>query len=184
VLLVDELQHAGVEVIFLNRELGQSPEDELLLQVHGMMAEYERAKILERHRRGKRHAAHAGSVNVLVAAPYGYRYIPKHHGGGQARYEIVAEEARVVRQMFAWVGHERLTIGAVCRRLSRVGEPTRTGKAVWDRSAVWGMRRNPAYMGAAAFGKTRQGPPAPAVASPAGASAAAAAGDLAGGGAA
>ena len=100
VLLVDEFQRAGVEVVFLNRELGQTPEDELLLQVQGMMAEYERAKILERHRRGKRHAAHAGAVNVLVAAPYGYRYIPKHHGGGQARYEIVAEEARVVRQMF------------------------------------------------------------------------------------
>jgi site-specific DNA recombinase len=158
VLLVDEWQHAGVEVIFLNRELGHTPEDELLLQVQGRMAEYERAKILERHRRGTRQAAHAGSVNVLVAAPYGYRDIPKHHGGGQARYEIVAEEARVVRQMFEWVGHERATIGDVCRRLSRAGEPTRTGKAVWDRSAVWGMLRNPAYMGTAAFGKTRQGP--------------------------
>jgi site-specific DNA recombinase len=161
VLLVDEFQRAGVEVVFLNRELGQTPEDELLLQVQGMMAEYERAKILERHRRGKRHAAHVGSVNVLVAAPYGYRYIPKHDGGGQARYEILAEEARVVRQMFDWVGHERVTIGDVCRRLSRAGEPTRTGKAVWDRSVVWGLLRNPAYMGTAAFGKTRQGPPRP-----------------------
>jgi site-specific DNA recombinase len=158
VLLVDELPHAGVEVLFLNRELGQTPEDELLLQVHGMMAEYERAKILERHRRGKRHAAHAGSVNVLVAAPYGYRDLPKHDGGGPARSEIVAEEARVVRQMVEWVGHERATIGEVCRRLSRAGAPTRTGKAVWDRSVVWGMRRNPASIGTAAFGKTRQGP--------------------------
>jgi site-specific DNA recombinase len=158
VLLVDEFQRAGVEVVFLNRELGHTPEDELLLQVQGMMAEYERAKILERHRRGKRHVAHAGSVNVLVAAPYGYRYVPKHYGNGQARYEISAEEARVVRQMFEWVGHERVTIGDVCRRLSRAGEPTRTGKSIWDRSAVWGMLRNPAYMGTAAFGKTRQGP--------------------------
>jgi DNA invertase Pin-like site-specific DNA recombinase len=48
VLLVDELQRAGVEVVFLNRPLGQTPEDELLLQVQGMVAEYERAKILER----------------------------------------------------------------------------------------------------------------------------------------
>ena len=55
VLLVDELQRAGIEIIFLNRELGRSPEDDLLLQVQGMMAEYERAKIIERHRRGKRH---------------------------------------------------------------------------------------------------------------------------------
>src|SRR5215831_18324530 len=64
VLLVDEFQRMGVEVVFLNRELGRSPEDDLLLQVQGMMAEYERAKILERHRRGKLHAARSGAVNV------------------------------------------------------------------------------------------------------------------------
>jgi len=57
--------------MFRNHERGRTPEDELLWQVQGMMAEYERAKMLERHRRGTRHAAHAGSVNVLVAAPSG-----------------------------------------------------------------------------------------------------------------
>ena len=85
VLLVEEFQRMGVEVIFLNRALGRSPEDDLLLQVQGMMAEYERAKIVERHRRGKLHAARAGAVNVLSGAPYGYRYVPKYAGGGQAR---------------------------------------------------------------------------------------------------
>jgi hypothetical protein len=37
----------GIEVVFLNRPLGKSPEDDLLLQVQGMVAEYERAKIME-----------------------------------------------------------------------------------------------------------------------------------------
>lgn len=69
VLLVDEFRRAGVEVIFLTRALGQSPEDDLLLPVQGMSAEYERAKIIARHRRGKRHAARAGVVNVLSGAP-------------------------------------------------------------------------------------------------------------------
>jgi site-specific DNA recombinase len=98
------LQCCGVERIFLNRSLGRSPEDDLLLQVQGMVAEYERAKILERSRRGKRHAAQQGSVNVLSGAPYGYRYISKCAGGESARYEIVLEEARVVRQIFTWAG--------------------------------------------------------------------------------
>jgi site-specific DNA recombinase len=158
VLLVDEFRRAGVEVIFLNRALGQSPEDDLLLQVQGMIAEYERAKIIERPRRGKRHAAQAGVVNVLSGAPYGYRYVAKYAGGGRARYEIVPDEARLVRQVFAWVGRDRQTIGEVCRRLTRAGEVTRTGKTVWDRSMVWGMLKNPAYIGTAAFGKTRQEP--------------------------
>lgn len=157
VLLVDELQRAGVEVIFLNRELGRSPEDDLLLQVQGMMAEYERAKILERSRRGKRHAADSGSVNALSGAPYGYHYIDKHSGGGQARYEIHLEQATIVRQIFDWVGRERLTINEVCRRLQQAGIPTQTGKQTWDRATVWGMLKNPAYKGMAAFGKTAIG---------------------------
>jgi site-specific DNA recombinase len=94
----------------------------------------------------------------LSGAPYGYRYIDKHSGGGQARYEVQADEARVVRQVFAWVGRDRLSIGEVCRRLTQAGEVTRTGKTVWDRSVVWGILHNPAYMGAAAFGKTRYEP--------------------------
>lgn len=57
VLLVEELRRHGVEIVFLNRALGVSPEEDLLLQMQGMFAEYERAKILERSRRGKRHAA-------------------------------------------------------------------------------------------------------------------------------
>jgi site-specific DNA recombinase len=71
VWLVEDLGRSGVEVIFLNRGLGRRPEDALLLQVHGMMAEDERAKILERHRRGKPHAARVGSVTVRSGAPYG-----------------------------------------------------------------------------------------------------------------
>ena len=122
-----------------------------------MIAEYERAKIMERCRRGKQHAARRGSVNVLSGAPYGYRYVGKHEGGGEARYQVVAEEARVVRKIFEWVGQERCSIGEVCRRLQRDGVPTRTGKSAWDRSVVWAILKNPAYKGTAAFGKTRSG---------------------------
>ena len=81
-LLVDELKKHGIEIVFLNRAIGVSPEEDLLLQMQGMFAEYERAKIMERSRRGKRHAATRGSVNVLSNAPYGYRYITKREGGG------------------------------------------------------------------------------------------------------
>ena len=161
VLLLEELGSAQVEVVFLNHAAGHSPEEQLLVQVQGMVAEYERAKILERSRRGKRHAAQSGQVSVLSTAAYGYRYVTKREGGGTARFEIVEDEARVVRQIFAWVGVDRLTIGEVCRRLTQAKETTRTGKNVWDRSVVWGMLKNPVYQGQAAFGKTRVAPLAP-----------------------
>jgi site-specific DNA recombinase len=157
VLLLDELQRAGVEIVFLNRALGDSPEDDLLLQVQGMVAEYERAKILERSRRGKRHAAHAGSINPLSGAPYGYHYIDTQQGNGQARYEVHPEQAQVVRQIFDWIGRERTSIGEACRRLQQAAIPSPKGKPVWDRSTVWGLLNNPAYKGTAAFGKTAIG---------------------------
>jgi site-specific DNA recombinase len=157
VLLLDELQKAGVEIVFLNRALGDSPEDDLLLQVQGMVAEYERAKILERSRRGKRHAAHTGSINPLSGAPYGYHYIDTQQGHGQARYEVHSEQAQVVRQIFDWMGRERTSIGEACRRLQQAAIPSPKGKPVWDRSTVWGLLNNPAYKGTAAFGKTAIG---------------------------
>ena len=158
VLIVDELQKHGIEIVFLNRAIGVSPEEDLLLQMQGMFAEYERAKIMERSRRGKRHAATRGSVNVLSAAPFGYRYITRREGDGQAAYEINDEQAAIVRDVFEWVGRDRLSIGEVTRRLQSKGVKTATGKDWWDRTSVWGMLKNPAYMGFAAFGKTRTGP--------------------------
>jgi site-specific DNA recombinase len=138
--------------------LGPSPEDDRLWQVQGLMAASDRAKLIARHRRGKRHAAQSGAVHGLSGAPDGYRSVTKYEGGGQARDEIIPDEARVVRQVCAWVGHDRRTLGEVWRRLTHAGEVTRTGKTVWDRSVVWGLLKHPASPGTAAFGKTRLGP--------------------------
>ncbi len=158
VLLIDEWRRAGVEVVFLNRPLGQSPEDDLLLQVQGIVAEYERAKIMERSRRGKKHAALRGSLNVMSCAPFGYRYVSVHDGGGHARFEVIPEQARVVKQVSARIARDRCSLGEVCRRLQRAGNRTKSGKSVWSRQAVWHILQNPAYYGRAAFGKTRMMP--------------------------
>ncbi len=73
VLLIEELARQGVETVFLNAPRSATAEDQLLVQFQGMIAEYERAQILERSRRGKRHRARAGEISVLSGAPYGYR---------------------------------------------------------------------------------------------------------------
>ena len=85
VLLIEEFRRAGAEVVFVNRPIGASPEDDLLLQVQGMVAEYERAKILERSRRGRRHAARSGLISAFGRVPFGYRYVTRDEGGGVAR---------------------------------------------------------------------------------------------------
>ena len=155
VVLLEEFAHAGTQVVFLNRPIGDSPEDSLLLQLQGMFAEYERAKVLERSRRGKRHRARAGAVSVLSRAPFGYRYVTREAGGGDARYEIDEDAAGVVRRIFAWVGHERLTLAAVCRRLHTASIPSPSGNAHWSRAMIHTMLLNPAYAGRAIYGRRR-----------------------------
>ena len=155
-LLIDEFYRAGVEIVFLNHDVDDSPEGQLLLQVQGVIAQYERAKILERSRRGRQHAARSGSISVLSSAPYGYRYITKSEGEGRADYRIILEEARVVRQIFEWVGRERCSLREVVRRLRKGGIPTRTGKPIWEPATLKGMLGNPAYKGMAAMDKTRR----------------------------
>jgi site-specific DNA recombinase len=166
-VLLEEFGRAGVEVCFLDHAGDGSPEEHLLRQVQGVIAEYERAKFLERSRRGKRYAAQAGRVSVLGNAPYGYRYVPGVEGGA-ARFEVALEEARVVRQVFAWVGQERCTLSEVARRLEAAGVRTRTGKATWEHKTIWDMLRNPAYIGQAAFGRTRKTPLQPRLRAPRG----------------
>lgn len=153
VLLLEELKRHRVEVVFLNGSMGDTPDQALLVQVQGMIAEYERALIAERCRRGKLHRGQSGSVNVLSGAPYGYLYVRKDEGE-PARYQMLLHEARTVRNIFRWLVEEQQSVRAIARRLSREGVVTRRGRTRWDSSTVWGILRNPAYAGRAAFGKT------------------------------
>jgi site-specific DNA recombinase len=156
VLLTEEFARHGVETIFLKAPHSDTPEDQLMLQFQGMIAEYERAQILERSRRGKRHRAKAGEVSILGGAPYGYRYIRKT-SEAPARYEIDAAEAEVVRLVYDKYTLGGLSIGAIARLLHGMGVPTRR-RVRWERSVVWAILRNPAYKGTACFNKTQTGP--------------------------
>jgi site-specific DNA recombinase len=153
-LLIEEFARAGTRVEFVNGPRGDSPEDQLLVQFQGMFAEYEKAQLMERYRRGKTYRARSGSVNVLSGAPFGYRFVRKtpEHG---ARYEIVEHEAAIVAELFRRYADDGASIAELTRWLTASGTPTRTGKTRWDRSVVWGMLRNPAYAGTAVFGKTK-----------------------------
>jgi site-specific DNA recombinase len=157
VLLAEELSRCGVELVFLKAPAGTSPEDQLLVQFQGMIAEYERAQIAERSRRGKRHKAQEGLVNVLSGAPYGYRYVRKADTSA-AYYEVIESEAVVVRMVFEAYTQQGLSINAIARMLNERQIPTRTATTRWERSTVWGLLRNPAYQGRACYGKTELRP--------------------------
>src|SRR5487761_298560 len=154
ILLIEEFARQGVETRFVNAPQGTTAEDQLLVQFQGMIAEYERAQILERSRRGKRHRAQSGEVSVMSGAPYGYRYMRKTEEA-PAAYAVLEAEARVVQRIYEMYTVEGLSIGEITRRINAEGIPTRKASARWERSTVWAVLRNSAYRGVACFGKTR-----------------------------
>lgn len=154
VLLMEEFARHQVETVFVRSPRSDTPEDHLLLQFQGMIAEYERAQILERSRRGKRHRAQQGVVNVLCGAPYGYQYVRKRDGL-PASYRIIEEQADVVRMIYECYTIQHMSIAAITRHLNEKGVPTRKRISRWERTTVWAVLRNPAYKGKACFGKTK-----------------------------
>ena len=153
-LLIEELARCGARVEFVKGPRGDSPEDQLLIQFQGMFAEYEKAQLMERYRRGKAWRAKSGSVNVLVRRP--------------VRLPVRPQDPRVrgpLRGRPARGRPGRGDVPPLRRRRRRHRRPaplahgqgvaTRTGKERWDRSVIWGMLRNPAYAGTAVFGKTQ-----------------------------
>lgn len=153
VVVVEELQKAGCEVIFVNHAFGQSPEEQMLLQIQGVFAEYERALIKERTRRGRLFAARQGRVNWCVA-PYGFRLIRKTQTTPQ-QLLVDETEAEVVRQMYRWIVEEGLTSYAIAKRLREQGIPTRKGgKYGWAQSTVIEILKDPAYKGEAYYNRT------------------------------
>jgi site-specific DNA recombinase len=155
VLLLDEFARAGVEVIFaFEDERAETPEGELLRQMQGMIAEYERAQIAERTRRGRLHRARSGSPAVLGRAPYGYRYVRRSEHA-DAYFEIDEVKAGVVREVFRRYAREGQKLAAIADWLNDTQTPTTTPGKTWHPSTVRGMLVNPAYRGEAAFGKTR-----------------------------
>ena len=144
-LLVEEFERHDCRFYFARRPIGRTPDESLLLQMQGVIAEYERAKISERTRRGKLHRMHQGEI-VAGRRTFGYNYFSKH-GEAPARFEIVPEEAEAIRKVFEWFADGQASIRGVAARLNAEGfaKPLRGGR--WTSSNIHNILRNSMYYG-------------------------------------
>jgi site-specific DNA recombinase len=145
VVLLEEFRKAGCAVAFVQRPISADPHDQLLLQIQGAVAEYERAVLGERFRRGKIQRARAGAW-VAGRAPYGYRYVPKRDGV-PGHLVVDDAEAAVVRMMYHWLIDDRLSIRAIIRRLTDGPWRPRRGGRVWSNPVVHRILSDPVYAG-------------------------------------
>src|SRR4051794_4377528 len=146
VLLLEELQGHGCEVRFLDRPMSQDPHDQLLLQIRGAVAEYERTLITERMRRGRQRKLEAGLMLPWTRAPFGYRVDPDRPRD-PAGVRVEEAEAAIVREMFAWYADETHSFCSLARLLEQRGIRTSTGLARWNLASIRALLTNPAYAG-------------------------------------
>jgi site-specific DNA recombinase len=147
VLLLEEFRRAGVEVAFLQRPISEDPSDQLLLQIQGAIAEYERAVLAERFRRGKLQKARDGHL-LSAKPPYGYRYVPRRDAV-PGHLVVDDAEAEMVRRLYAWVADEQLSVRQGVRRLNEGLWVTRAGRTRWAPSTVHHILSDPVYIGTA-----------------------------------
>src|SRR3954451_6726783 len=147
VLLMEEFRRAGCEVAFLHHPISDDPNDQLLLQIQGAIAEYERTVLAERFRRGKLQKARDGNI-ISSKVPYGYRYVGRN-GAVPARLVVDEAEASMVRQLYAWVLDDGLTIRQCMKRLNAGPWVTRSGRRQWSPSVVHHILSDPIYAGRA-----------------------------------
>jgi DNA invertase Pin-like site-specific DNA recombinase len=146
VLLLEELEGHGCAVRFLDRPMSQDPHDQLLLQIRGAVAEYERTLITERMRRGRQRKLEAGLMLPWTRPPFGYRVDPDRPRD-PAGVRVEEAEAAVVREMFAWYAEEAHSFCSLARRLQQHGIRTSTGLARWNLASIRALLTNPAYVG-------------------------------------
>ncbi len=134
ILLLEEFRKAACEVEFIERPISDDPHDQLLLQIQGAIAEYERAVLAERFRRGKLQKARDGQW-VGGQGSYGYRYVPRRDGV-PGHLEIDDDEAAVVRMLYRWLIDERMTVRQIIKRLAAGPWRPRNGKRIWSNAVV------------------------------------------------
>src|SRR6266446_2060473 len=143
-LVLEELARHGVRVLFFDApDLNNDPQVRLLTEMQGVIAEYERAKIAERNRRGRLFRARAGEI-VSRLVPFGYRRIPRGPAG-PCHLEIYEPEATVLRRIFDDFVAGGFSMRRICRRLFEDGIPSPTGRSAWSIACISGMLANPTY---------------------------------------
>jgi site-specific DNA recombinase len=145
VLISDELARYGVSIRYLDApEVNSDPQARLLTQIQSVIAEYERAKISERSRRGKLFRARAGEA-VHRQVPYGYIRVPRSPGR-PAHLVINETQAVTVRRIFADYTTGGLSLKKIADNLNTENIPS-PGGSHWLTSTLSRLMQRPVYIG-------------------------------------
>ncbi|MFL6273212.1 MAG: recombinase family protein [Actinomycetes bacterium] len=156
-VVLEELERRGVRVVFCDRPLRDDPHEQLVTQIRGAVAEYERTLIADRMRRGRQARLRSGQLLPWTRAPYGYRLHPERPRD-PAAVGVDPVAAVVVSELFAAYATGGVTLHTLAAQLTARGVPTPTGRPIWRPTTIRNLLTNPAYKGQAASGRLRTTP--------------------------
>jgi site-specific DNA recombinase len=143
-----DLELRGVSIIFRKLPAENTPTNNLLVNILGSFAEFERELIADRTRRGRRHKVESRQLFLGCLAPYGFRYLPKRlTPSGTGELVLMPEEADLVRMIYRWVDVEGLSAHQVVRRLNQQRIAPRKRGDSWQKSSVLRILRSEVYAG-------------------------------------
>ena len=145
-VLLEEFERSGCQVHFLDQPIRQDPHDHLLLQIRGAVAEYERALIAERMRRGRQVKLRAGLLLPWPSPPYGYRVHPDRPRD-PAGVEREPTEGAIVQELFRRYMQDQETLVSLSKYLRHLGMKSPRGKRCWSSATLRGLLSNPTYTG-------------------------------------
>ena len=151
-VLLEELERHGINVVFIDRPATDDPHEHLVTQIRGAVAEYERTLIADRMRRGRQAKLRAGRLLPWTIAPYGYRVHPERPRD-PALVEIDEAAAAVARELFQAYADGEATLHALAVRLTTRGIASPTGRRFWSATSVRAILTNPVYIGEAVSGR-------------------------------
>ena len=153
VLLLEEFEKTGIAVEFVKCKSGDTPEEQFTINMLGVFAEYERAKIIDRCRRGRLYKAKMGKLSVIPQAPYGFN---RNKDGCKDTFEIDPDKSSIVKEIFFLFTHKQFSLGAICNYLNAKAISTPKNGKHWERSTLRDILKNETYTGTAYFGKTEK----------------------------
>ncbi len=156
-VILEELERHGINVVFIDRQPSDDPHEQLVLQIRGAVAEYERTLIADRMRRGRQAKLRAGRLLPWTIAPYGFRIHPDRPRD-PALVEVDEAGAAIVRELFQAYADGEATLHALAVRLTARGIASPTGRRFWSATSVRVILTNPAYIGEAVSGRLQSRP--------------------------
>ena len=151
-IIIEELIKCGKQIIIKGKDYINNPENKFTLQMLGVVAEYEHAKIIGRTTRGRLHRLRQGELTSTGHRTFGYDYIRKTPTS-PAALVINETQAAIVRTIFEKFASGQYGLVTICRYLEERHILTRSGKALWDNDRIKGILKNETYAGTRYFNR-------------------------------